>query len=33
MVERCKDIDQLLFQLKKGGGDKEKKSFSFNKKC
>lgn len=32
MVDRCKDIDQLLFQLKKGGG-KEKKSFSFNKNC
>lgn len=31
MVERCKDIDQLLFQLKRGG--KEKNSFSFNKKC
>lgn len=24
MVERCKDIDQLLFQLKMGGGVKKK---------
>lgn len=23
MVERCKDIDQLLFQLKRGGGKKK----------
>lgn len=24
MVERCKDIDQLLFQLKRGGGVEKK---------